>query len=78
MFTLIPRFHAHIDPRFQAIIISNIQGEVVSKVTRKDQREELDDDGEDGRRNGLNLLAGDGPRNIRYIVPWQVGFSGRG
>ena len=59
--------------RFQGIILSKIQGQAGSKVTTKDQREEPDDDGEDGRRNGINLLASYGPRNIR----WQFGFSVR-
>jgi hypothetical protein len=43
MFTLIPRIHVHIDPKFQGVIFSNIQGQVGSKVTRKDQREEPDE-----------------------------------
>jgi hypothetical protein len=41
-----------------------------SKVTRKDQGEDLDDDDdddEDGRRNGISLVAADGPKLSRYM-----------
>jgi hypothetical protein len=80
IFTLIPRIHVHVDPKVQCFILSKIQGEAGSKVSTKDQRKELDEaaDGEVGRSNWDEALAGDGPRKRWAALNTWKCMSNRG